>query len=364
MSSTMMATCKFCRGPRKFTCPRCSVDYCSLKCYQSPQHQDCSEEFYKECVQGELGGKQVTREGKQSMMDILQRMNNEDENDCDSDDSDDEEDPVDLVERLQGIDLDNADEVWDKLSKEEKKQFDELIKSGDLASILPEFIPWWKVKVEVPKIRDLSDPEDDSYKEGCPDIETNILNFDTICPKPSVYLKFGLLNVIYGYAYAVKYFSGDYKDEFCEFVEIVQLLSKNLSGQNFELADTAVEAAASEVNNHQFLAISLQFSREVKKDVVEIVKGPTGNDDYYLLAALSDLKRQFERTVKYLKKGSDTSFQDVKNSNSANLPIWLRSAQRKPDLTLSLVKKHLKKIEFYLSWTKQFYGEFTDLGGS
>ena len=317
-------------------------------------------------MQGELGGKQVTREGKQSMMDILQRMNNEDENenDCDSDDSDDEEDPVDLVERLQGIDLDNADEVWDKLSKDEKKQFDELIKSGDLASILPEFIPWWKVKVEVPKIRDLSDPEDISYMEGCPELMSNIPDFNLICQKPSSYLKFGLLNIMYGYAYAVKYFSGDFKDEYSEFVEIVQLLAKNLSGQNFELADTAVEAAASEVNNHQFLAISLQFSREVKKDVVEIVKGPTGNDDYYLLAALSDLKRQFELTVKYLKKGSKDSCQDVKNSDSANLPIWLRSAQRKPDLNLSVVKKHLKKVEFYLSWTKQFYGEFTDLGGS
>jgi len=297
------------------------------------------------------------------MMDILKRMNNEDENDCDSDDSDDEDDSVDLAERLKGIDLDNADEVWDKLSKEEKKQFDELIKSGDLASILPEYTPWWNVKVEVAKIRDLNDPEDESYKKRCPKIELNIPNFNTMCSKPSAYLKFGLLNVIYGYAYAVKYFSGDYKDEFLEFVEIVQLLSKNLSGQNFELADTAVEAAASEVNNHQFLAISLQFSREVKKDVVEIVKGPTGNDDYYLLAALSDLKSQFERAAKQLKKMGKDTVEDSRNSLSDNLPVWLRTTQRKPDLNLILVKKNIKKIEFYLSWTKQFHREFTDLCG-
>jgi len=299
------------------------------------------------------------------MMDILQRMNNE-EDDFDSDDSDDEEDPIELAERLKGIDLDNADEIWEKLSKDEKKQFDELVKSGDLASVLPEYSPWWKVKVEVPKIRDLSEPEDDAYKEGCPELCQNIPKFQTICTKPSVYIKFGLLNVLYGYAYAVKYFSGDYKDEFCEFVEIVQLLAKNLSGQNFELADTAVEAAASEVNNHQFLAISLQFSREVKKDVVEIVKGPTGNDDYYMLAALSDLKRQFERTLKHLKKRGKDSDQDfnTNSANSSNLPIWLRTAQRKPDLDLSLVKKHLKKVEFYLSWSEQFYAEFADLGGS
>lgn len=319
--------------------------------------------FYKECVQGELCGQQVSKEGRESMMDILHRMNKEEEEeDCDSDDSDDEEDPLDLAERLQGIDLDKADEVWDKLSKDEKKQFDELVKSGDLASVLPEYIPWWKVKVEVPKIRDLSDPEDESYKEGCPEVAENITNFNNICKSPSAFLKYGLLNVLYAYAYAVKYFSGDYNDEFCEFVEIVQLLAKNLSGHNFELADTAVEAAASEVNNHQFLAISLEFSRNVKKDVVEIVKGPTGGDNYYIKAALSDLKRQFERTVRYLKKGGKEPLQ--KNTEeSSNLPIWLRSVERKPDLSLDLVRKHSKKVDFYLSWTEQFYGEFAELGG-
>jgi len=286
----------------------------------------------------------------------------EEEEDCDSDDSEDDEDPVDLAERLQGIDLDNADDVWDKLSKDEKKQFDELVKSGDLASVLPEYIPWWKVKVEVKKIRDLSEPEDESYKENCPEVCQNFTKFSSICKSPSVYLKYGLLNVLYSYAYAVKYFSGDFKDEFCEFVEIVQLLAKNLSGHNFELADTAVEAAASEVNNHQFLAISLEFSRNVKKDVVEIVKGPSGDDNYYILAALSDLKCQFEKAVKYLKKGKSNAIQDSTKEPS-NLPIWLRTEDRKPDLKLDLVKKHLKKVDFYLSWSQDFYGEFAELGG-
>jgi len=303
----------------------------------------------------------VSKEGKQSMMDILQRMNKEEEEDSESDDSDDDEEPIELAERLQGIDLDNAAEVWDKLSKEERKQFDELVKSGDLASVLPEYEPWWKVKVKVPKIKDLADPDDESYKENCPEVNQSIVNFNTICKSPSVYLKYGLLNVLYAYAYAVKYFSGDYKDEFCEFIEIVQLLSKNLDGHNFELADTAVESAASEVNNHQFLTISLEFSRNVKKDVVDIVKGPTGDDNYYILAGLSDLKRQFEKTIKFLKKRKPEEIPS-QTTDSANLPIWLRSVERKPDLKLDLVKKHLKKVEFYLSWSQQFYGVFAELG--
>jgi hypothetical protein len=51
------------------------------------------------------------------------------------------------------------------------------------------------------------------------------------------------------------------------------------------LADTAVEAAASEVNQHPELAVSLEFSRSVKKDVYQIVRGPCEEDTtYYLLA--------------------------------------------------------------------------------
>ena len=34
------------------------------------------------------------------------------------------------VTRLAGVDLENTEEVWSLLSKEERKQFDELVKSG------------------------------------------------------------------------------------------------------------------------------------------------------------------------------------------------------------------------------------------
>ena len=53
----IMSLCKFCAtADRRFTCPRCNADYCSLACYRSRDHQDCSEQFYKECVTEELRG--------------------------------------------------------------------------------------------------------------------------------------------------------------------------------------------------------------------------------------------------------------------------------------------------------------------
>lgn len=31
----------------KYSCPRCNIKYCSLDCYRSQAHRQCSEAFYK-----------------------------------------------------------------------------------------------------------------------------------------------------------------------------------------------------------------------------------------------------------------------------------------------------------------------------
>ena len=103
--------------------------------------------------------------------------------------------------------------------------------------------------------------------------------------------------------------------------------------------------------------------RNVKKDVYELVKGPTGEDNFYILAALSDMKTVFEATVKDLKKGSKSNknIEAIKAEDEEELPAWLSEKQQKPELELSRVRKHLKKIEFYLSWTQDFYEVFKEL---
>merc|ERR550519_617174 len=164
---------------------------------------------------------------------------------------------------------------------------------------------------------------EDSFKENCPSVMKNILSLQEITQiPPSPHVKCGLLNVLYAYAYAVRFFAGDYHDVPCEFVEAVALLSGNLSrGENYELSDTALEAAASEVGNHNFLAVSLEFARNVKKDVMEITRGPGKSEpSFYILAALSDLKEQFKSAKQLLKN----------------------------------VKKKMRKFEYYLSWTKDY----------
>ena len=60
-SSLTMGSCDFCdkggtseRPGEFYTCPKCNAPYCSLKCYRSPDHIQCTEAFYKQCVQEEM----------------------------------------------------------------------------------------------------------------------------------------------------------------------------------------------------------------------------------------------------------------------------------------------------------------------
>ena len=109
--------------------------------------------------------------------------------------------------------------------------------------------------------------------------------------------------------------------------------------------------------------------RSVKKDVFDLVKGPTGQDNFYILAALSDLKTMFEATQKAIKvkqkeQNKNRHRQEEESTDretDPGFPIWLRTLQKQPDLDLPKVKKHLKKIEFYLAWSQGCYEVFNKL---
>lgn len=70
----MMCKCK----PSCYTCPRCNLHYCSLACYQSPDHTMCSETFYKESVLKELKDMGTTEnEGRKKMHEMLLSLRQE-----------------------------------------------------------------------------------------------------------------------------------------------------------------------------------------------------------------------------------------------------------------------------------------------
>merc|ERR1712059_19819 len=102
----------------------------------------------------------------------------------------------------------------------------------------------------------------------------------------------------------------------------------------------------------------------------QIVKGPTGGDNFYLLAALSDLRDVMEVCVGDVKekekgeggrkKSGEGGMERGKKgiSGAADLPVYLREVERRPNVNIQTIRKDQKKVEFYLAWSKQFYNQF------
>ena len=47
--------CQICLNyPSKYTCPKCKIKYCSLKCYSNELHSKCNEKFAKQNIDDNL----------------------------------------------------------------------------------------------------------------------------------------------------------------------------------------------------------------------------------------------------------------------------------------------------------------------
>lgn len=121
---------------------------------------------------------------------------NEDDSDCGSDDncedindeaekdSDDEDSVPDLADRLNEVDLDDADMVWDALTDDERKEFEALLNSGDVSKILPSWEPWWLFHKEKKLIEEIGETklakEDVDYRVKCPLIMGSVKDFSSL----------------------------------------------------------------------------------------------------------------------------------------------------------------------------------------
>ncbi|KAI8918099.1 hypothetical protein BC831DRAFT_483322, partial [Entophlyctis helioformis] len=164
-----------------YACPRCNVKYCSLSCYKSQAHADCSEAFYRSNFMGELQSQRVSSPERQRMLHMLdshERKMNEQQTDLDafvvsgsdhdsgSDDDDrgaaadseergdghvdvDVDVELDLQDRFRDLDLDTAppEEILARLSEAERKAFQDMLSSNDtgLQRLVPQWAAWWDV---------------------------------------------------------------------------------------------------------------------------------------------------------------------------------------------------------------------------
>lgn len=350
------STCGLCAKPQaKYSCPKCNIQYCSVECYRSEAHGQCSEAFYRDCVLSELGSEDADPQTRAKMLEMLSRLRNSElETEYNELDSDDESEELDLADRLQGIDLDDADSVWDKLTDKEKEEFEELLRTGDVTKIFSTWEPWWYYRVKKKVIQDLDSVEetDDSYKKRCPAVDESIQPLSKMTKvKPSANVMWNLANVLSSYVITVRIYNGEHESYTQEAANMLIALSSNLSlNQNFDDFNLAVTAARQEAINAPWITAEVVDEIQLRQDLENICIGPMETkNNFYVLAALCDIHRLFSR--------SKSAKKDSKSKPDGEFSRRFPDASCKhtiPQVTKDKLKGCIRKIEFYQSWAKEY----------
>ncbi|UYV66348.1 ZNHIT2 [Cordylochernes scorpioides] len=135
--------CAFCDNFQKYICPKCRKAYCSLNCYKSEQHLECTENFYKDQVFEVLKQNYVDINDRKTMLEILKRVESAQPTETPNEDAD-----IILEEKLENLNLEediDENELWNCLT-ERKTNAEEAI--SQTLSLLTAEDSEWKVKRE------------------------------------------------------------------------------------------------------------------------------------------------------------------------------------------------------------------------
>lgn len=329
-----------------------------MNCYQAPSHQQCSETFYRDCVTEELASRGLNRsdpqaiEEVQRMHEILKKMNdalipdgeNDDgvedgdepqeagvEEEIDSDDEDDE--GPDLAARLEGIDLDDPDAIWTRLTSDERQEFELLLKTGDIQNVIPSFQPWWEIRIQKTLIVDMDETQPEEIELKHPMVLDNIPSFDTLSKKtPSPCLPHNLYNILSSYTCTVRFFNGEHHLTPVEATKyLIQNSATLKNNANFDDNEQAVKSVIAECDGGD----GLPPWEEIACDVEKIMDGPyeARRDPVYVKAALSDIHRLMEEAKHSISKSKNVSAELSGNLDKKKLVTIIR----KIDFFLSFV---------------------------
>lgn len=277
----------------------------------------------------------------------------EGEEGLDSDDENLDSDGPDLAERLADIDLNNPDEVWSKLTDDEKRNFESLLQSGDVSQIIPVFNPWWEVKVKKTKIHFVDEaPDQELSKIEYPEIHNDIPEFDRLSSKsPSPCVRFNLINILAGYTSMVRFFNGDHHSYPHEAASYISQISDNLkSNVNFETEIFAIESISHNCHTKDITESEVSV-KQMKSDVDLLIEGPYSDgtpSNLYVLSSLSDLWRILSsaKATNVSRKSKDGAFTKRFADHDDTVSFG--------DVKKSTLNLYLKKIEYYLAFGKKF----------
>lgn len=309
-----------------------------MDCYKHESHSECSEEFYKQNIQDELTlrSQEDGNASRNKIYEILNRINNEDflyddEDDIEEIDSDDDADE-DIASRLQGIDINDSEDIWKHLTEEERQEFQKLVNNGEIFNLIPDYKPWWEQnKVLVQEVGE-------ETKKKLPDIYNKIPDFEKLTSKPvSPCLHFNICNILGSYTILTRFYNGEHHTNPLETVKYFLTFSKTLkSNENFDNYETCLESILKEIEDFN-LDLGVEYE-DINKDLQIILISPGGE---YILRALSDVYKLFSKAKKVLIEGGE------KKEKSEFCKRF--GPEPKCDVTKSSINLILKKMEFLMA---------------
>lgn len=238
------------------------------------------------------------------------------------------EEEKDVVTRLSGLNIESLreDELWNLLPEKDKQKFEQLLKDGRINALVPVWQPWWEeherdcvVLIEElqweGRAKETSSSEEaedgdvqdsdmtsepsplkqevkNQNKNAPPPISGEIPPLSSLCSvSPSPLVEFSLVNVLYGYAFALRLFNGDVSErqQLLEFTRLLLSASECLGhGRTFSSSSEALSTAMVSVSAEGYDSDSALCA---VGDVAHILSGASKDQGAgYTLSALAQLR--------------------------------------------------------------------------
>lgn len=297
-------------------------------------------------------------------------------------DSDDEEGATkviecsDLAERLQNVDLNDANAVWQKLTTEEQKDFEKLVQTGDISTIVPDYKPWWVVEVPL-LIQDVTEQNGGHQivahekQLQLPDLIDNIRRFGELSTKsPDPCVRHNLVNILAAYTFAARFFNGDHQSYPHESAHCLVSICANIKANwNYESDAAALESVAMEARN-EGLRFDDQDVQTMRSDVDKLLHPPQSaielqpreetssaaeekkilGQNLFILTALSDLYRVLVQA----KVHKDSPLREKYSPGVFHKRFADHEINNFGELKRSRLGVYLRKIEYFLAYSNQF----------
>lgn len=281
---------------------------------------------------------------------------------------------VDLAERLQNVDLNDANAVWQNLTAAEQRDFEALVQTGDISAIVPEYKPWWVVEAPllIEVVTDQQVVEHGRHLE-LPALVDNIQTFGELSTKsPDPCVRHNLVNILAAYTFAARFFNGDHQSYPHESAHCLVSICANMKANwNYDSDAAALESVAMEARNE-----GLRFDEAdvatMRSDVDKLLHPPANvvaakqdqmktvaeaEDEIkvlwtnlFILTALSDLYRM----IMQAKLHKDSPLREKYSPGVFHKRFADHEINNFGELKRSKLGVYLKKIEYFLSYSNQF----------